>query len=121
MARRIEKVLARATQDSIVVGTSPRADEALGSGARRAFRDSDLYVLVLTSHAFDSDRAQVELGAAWALEKPTLVVVSGVEPDLQVPLLGGLEVARVSVDELERPGVAEDILQRIARDSDKVA
>ena len=121
VARRIEKVLARATQDSIVVRTSPRADETLGSGARREFRDSDLYVLVLTSHAFDSDRAQVELGAAWALEKPTLVVVSGVEPDLQVPLLGGLEVARVSVDELERPGVVEDILHRIARDSDKVA
>ena len=121
VAERIEGILAKATRDSIVVGPSPRTGEVLGSGARREFGDSDLYLLVLTSHALDSDRAQVELGAAWALEKPTLVVVSDVESDLQVPLLGGLEVARVSVDELERPGVVEDILHRIGRDGDRVA
>ena len=121
VAERVEEILAKATRGSIVVGPSPRTAELLGPSGRREFSDSDLYVLVLTSHALDSDRAQVELGAAWALEKPTLVVVSDIEPDLQVPLLGGLEVARVSVDELERPGVVEDILHRIGRDGDRVA
>ena len=121
VAARIEEILTKATRDSIVVGPPPGAGEVLGSGVRRAFGDSDLYVLVLTSHALDSDRAQVELGAAWALEKPTLVVVSDVEPDLQVPLLGELEVARVSIDELARPGVIEDILHRIGRDRDRIA
>jgi hypothetical protein len=121
VAERVEAILANATQDSIVVGQSPRMGQVLGSEVRRQFGDSDLYVLVLTPHALDSDRAQVELGAAWALEKPTLVVVSDLEPDLQVPLLAGLEVARVSVDELERPGVVEGILHRIGRESERVA
>lgn len=120
VAERVEEILGKA-KDSIVVGASPRTGQVLGSEIRREFGDSDLYVLVLTSHALHSDRAQVELGAAWALEKPTLVVVSDLEPDLQVPLLARLEVARVSVDELERPGVVEDILDRICRDCDGVA
>lgn len=120
VAARVQQILAKATQDAILVGPSPRSEETLGSAVRRQFDESDLYVLVLTSHALESDRARVELGAAWALEKPTLVVVSDVEPDLQVPLLGGLEVARVSVDELERPGVVENILHRIGR-NDRVA
>jgi hypothetical protein len=120
VAERVEQILAKATDDATVVGPSPRPGQVLGSGVRREFGDSDLYVLVLTSHTLDSDRAQVEFGAAWALEKPTLVVVSDLDPDLQVPLLAGLEVARVSVDELERPGVVEGILHRIGRDCDRV-
>ena len=94
LAERVEQILAKATHDSIVVGPSPR--EVLGSEMRREFGNSDLYVLVLSPHALDSDRAQVELGAAWVLQKPTLVVVSDLERDLELPLLGGLEVARVS-------------------------
>jgi hypothetical protein len=120
VAKRVEEILAKRTDHPIAVAPSPRTEQVLGPEARREFGNSDLYVLVLSPHALHSGRAQVELGAAWALEKPTLVVVSDRERELEVPLLSGLEVARVSVDELERPGVVEDILHRIGRDCDGV-
>jgi hypothetical protein len=121
VAERVEEILAKWTDHPSVGVPSPLREHVLGSETRREFKDSDLYVLVLTPHALHSERAQVELGAAWALKKPTLVVISGDEPDLEVPLLAGLEVARVSVDELERPGVVEDILHRVGRDCSGVA
>jgi TIR domain len=120
VAAQVKRILAEAMQNSIIVGPAAQSGELLGSIARREFDESDLYVFLLTPHALDSDRARVELGAAWALKKPTLVVVSDVEHDLQVPIISGLEVARVSVGELERPGVVEDILHRIGRDGDRV-
>jgi hypothetical protein len=121
LAAQIKQILADATDQSVVIGPAPMKRKSLSSGIRREFEDSDLYVLVLTTHLLDSDRAQVEVGAAWALEKPTMVVVSDLERDLQVPLLAELEVARVSVDELQRPGVAEGILHRVGHDGDRVA
>ena len=120
-AKRVEEILAKWTDHPSVGLSSALSEHLLGSETRRDFKDSDLYVLVLTPHALHSERAQVELGAAWALKKPTLVVISGEEPDLEVPLLAGLEVARVSGDELERPGVVEDILHRVGRERSGVA
>jgi hypothetical protein len=121
LAAEIKQILAKATDQSVVIGPSPVSRKSLSSGIRREFEDSDLYVLVLTTHLLDSDRAQAEVGAAWALEKPTMVVVSDLERNLQVPLLAELEVARVSLDELQRPGVAEGILDRVGHDGDRVA
>jgi len=121
VAAQVKRILVEATRDSIAVVAAGPSGELLGSSTRREFDESDLYVFLLTPHALESDRARVELGAAWALEKPTLVVVSDVDHDLQVPIIGGLEVARVSVDELARPGVVEGILHQIGRDGDRVA
>jgi hypothetical protein len=120
LAAQIKQILTKATDRSVVIGPSLVKRKTLSSGIRREFEDSDLYVLVLTTHLLDSDRAQAEVGAAWALEKPTMVVVSDLERDLQVPLLADLEVARVSVDELQRSGVAEGILHRAGHDGDRV-
>lgn len=87
--------------------------EAWRERLRQALRDCDLFVMIGSPQATRSDFVLQELGAAWALEKPIVVVSAEEGRTWQLPI-SSTKTQQVSFLELERPGFVEDLLARVA-------
>lgn len=62
------------------------AGEPWQSALRGKLATSDLFVLLLSPETLDSSWQLKELGAAWALDKPILVVLAGTNRPLSLPV-----------------------------------
>ena len=87
-----------------------RAGENWSEVLRAQLRDSEYFLLLLTPKTLESSWVQQELGAAWALGKRMIAVVTDrrLLDKLPVDLAG---VQTLTVNEM---GKLEDIIQRVA-------
>ena len=87
-----------------------RAGENWSEVLRSRLRDSEYFLLLLTPKTLESSWVQQELGAAWALGKRMIAVVTDrrLLDKLPVELAG---VQTLTVNEMDK---LEDIIQRVA-------
>jgi hypothetical protein len=84
---------------------------------RRELEACDVFMVIGSPRAATSDWVLQELGGAWALDKP-LVVVSPVEGwTWQLPVVTH-SVGHISLADLEQPGFIEDLLAALIHPAD---
>ena len=71
----------------------------------------DIFMVLLSPDSVDSDWILQELGAAWALNKPVIPIVTHRDMFSKIPLTLR-EVMSVGLEELEDPEVIDRILER---------
>src|SRR5258708_25936789 len=74
-ARRIRNLLADRLRIRLFLEEDVNFGENWESKLRKALRDADVLVALLTPHAIDSTWVLQDVGAAWALGKPIIPVV----------------------------------------------
>ncbi len=92
------------------------AGEDWRSELRRAIETSDVFLVIGSPASANSDYVLQELGGAWALGKPIVVVV----PEGEVAWAPPLEPAaykRVALTEIEQPAFAESLLAELTMSS----
>jgi hypothetical protein len=96
------------------------ADSMLGPGERwaerlrRELEACDVFMVIGSPRAATSDWVLHELGGAWALDKPIVVVTPEVGWTWQLPV-AARSVTHVSLEDLERPGFIERLLADLTR------
>jgi hypothetical protein len=91
------------------------SDTVGSSGARWAERwrqeleACDVFMVIGSPRAAISDRVLHELGGAWALDKPMVVVTPEIGWTWQLPV-PARSVQHVSLEDLEQPGLIERLL-----------
>jgi hypothetical protein len=96
------------------------ADSMMTSGARLAERlrqeleACDVFMVIGSPRAAASDWVLHELGGAWALDKPMIVVTPEVGWTWQLPV-PARAVKHVSLEDLEQPGFIERLLADLTR------
>jgi hypothetical protein len=81
---------------------------------RRAIEMADVFIVIGSPAAAKSDFVLYELGGAWALGKPIVIV----RPEGEVEWAPPIEPSayrRVALTELEKPRFAEELLQELTR------
>lgn len=74
----------------------------------------DIFLLILTPNSFDSKWVLQELGAAWALNKPIIVIGTNIQLLSKIPV--DLSQNRfVLIDELENPEILDQILEHFGK------
>jgi hypothetical protein len=81
---------------------------------REKMQRSDLFVVLVSPRLTSSARALQEIGAIWALRKPALMVLTGEDEAIRLPVELD-EIGRVSLEELERPATVRSLLERVTR------
>ena len=87
---------------------------------RRALETTDVFIVIGSPASARSDFVLQELGGAWALGKPIVIVT----PEGEVEWAPPIEPAaykRVALTELEKPAFAEDLLTELTKDSPRQA
>ena len=109
-ARRIRNAFSRYT------GVRVFTPEMLSAGGewlaklKEEIKGSDVFVILLSPKTLDSDWVKWEIGAAWALEKPFVIVCT--HPEVEANLL--VEVTPeylVNIEDFEEPEVVRQILE----------
>lgn len=83
---------------------------------RRALETTDVFIVIGSPASARSDFVLQELGGAWALGKPIVIVT----PEGEVEWAPPIEPAaykRVALTELEKPAFAEGLLTELTKDS----
>ena len=111
-AERLRRILADSagvrvfTDDMLSVG-EPWQDRLL-----QELRKADVFVVIGTPRSSGSDFVLQELGAAWAMEKPIVVVTVAKGATWRPPVESRM-IEQVSLPELEQPGVLERLFERL--------
>jgi hypothetical protein len=87
---------------------------------RRALETTDVFVVIGSPASARSDFVLQELGGAWALGKPIVIVT----PDGEVEWAPPIEPSaytRVALTELETPAFAEGLLTELTQDAARKA
>jgi len=87
------------------------AGEAWESILKKELSQSDIFVVLLSANSVDSEWVLHELGAAWALNKPIIPVVTHPEVFSKIPLTLR-QIKLIEIKELEKPEVIDQILER---------
>jgi hypothetical protein len=77
-------------------------------------RKADVFVVIGTPRSSGSNSVLQELGAAWAMEKPIVVVTAEKGATWRPPVESRM-IEQVSLPELEQPGVLERLFGRLPR------
>ena len=83
---------------------------------RRALEMSDVFIVIGSPASARSHFVLPELGGAWALGKPIVVVTPEGEVEWAPPIEPSA-YRRVAVTELEKPAFAEELLTELTRNS----
>jgi TIR domain len=83
---------------------------------RRALETTDVFVVIGSPASAKSDFVLQELGGAWALGKPIVIVTPEGEVEWAPPLEPSA-YRRVALTELERPAFAEELLTELTQRS----
>lgn len=86
------------------------------SELRRALETTDVFVVIGTPASARSDFVLQELGGAWALGKPILIVTPEGEVEWAPPIEPSA-YRRVALTELEKPAFAEGLLTELTHES----
>lgn len=85
------------------------AGEDWESRLKQEISQCDIFVVVITRHSVDSAWVLQQLGAAWALNKPIIPVVTNRSIFSRVPVALS-QVHSIKIKDLEKPEVIERIL-----------
>jgi hypothetical protein len=85
-AERLRRLLGARRDVRLVSSDDLSAGEGWRVKLRDALVSSDLFVLLASSNSLTSDWVLQELGSAWALEKPILIVSTGSAADTRLPV-----------------------------------
>ena len=85
---------------------------------RRALETSDVFIVVGSPASARSDFVLQELGGAWALGKPIVIVTPEGEVEWAPPIEPSA-YTRVALTELEKPAFAEGLLSELTQESDR--
>jgi hypothetical protein len=86
------------------------------SELRRALEAAHVFIVIGSPASAKSDLVLQELGGAWALEKPIVVVTPEGEVEWAAPIEQSA-YKRVALTELEQPSFADSLLTELTRDS----
>jgi hypothetical protein len=86
------------------------------SELRRALETADVFVVIGTPASARLDFVLQELGGAWALDKPIIIVTPEGEVEWAPPIEPSA-YRRVALTELEKPAFAEGLLAELTQDS----
>jgi hypothetical protein len=90
------------------------ADERWGEGLRRELEGCDVFMVIGSPRAAVADQVLHELGGAWVLDKPIVVVSPEEGWNWQLPV-DARSVTHVSAGDLEQPGFIEHLLDDLIR------
>lgn len=92
------------------------AGEDWRSELRRALERTHVFIVIGSPASAKSDFVLQELGGAWALDKPIVVVTPEGEVEWAPPIEKSA-YKRVALTELERPAFAESLLAQLTKQS----
>jgi TIR domain len=113
-AERLRRILVQS------VGARVFSDDMLSTGERwyervlQELREADIFVVIGTPRSSGSESVLQELGAAWAIGKPLVVVTAEEGTTWQAPVESRM-IEQISLPELEQPGMVEHLFARLAR------
>ena len=111
-AHRLRSLLSKRPNLRVFTTETLSAGEDWESKLKDELSQSDVFIVVLSSNSVDSKWVLLELGAAWALDKPIISVVTHPEVFSKIPV-DLREVQSVEVEYLEsHPEVIKQILER---------
>ena len=111
-AHRLRSLLSKRPNLRVFTTETLSAGEDWESKLKDELSQSDVFIVVLSSNSVDSKWVLHELGAAWALDKPIISVVTHPEVFSKIPV-DLREVQSVEVEYLEsHPEVIKQILER---------
>jgi hypothetical protein len=87
-------------------------------GVRRALEAADVFMVVGSPASARADHVLHELGGAWALGKPIVIVTPEGEVEWAPPIEAS-SYTRAALTELEKPALAEALLETLTRQSDR--
>lgn len=109
-ARRVHRILSQRPNLHVFTTESLSAGENWESKLRDELARCEIFVVVLSPNSVDSKWVLHELGAAWALDKPILPIVTDREVFSRIPLeLRG--VKPVEIEDLEKSGIIGQIIE----------
>jgi hypothetical protein len=113
-AERLRRILADATgarvfTDDMLSGAEPWQERLLDE-----LRQADVFIVIGSPRSSGSNSVLQELGAAWAMDKPILVVTAERGATWRPPVESRM-IEQVSLPDLEEPGVVQRLFQRLAR------
>ncbi len=106
LAQKLRKLLSRRVSGRIFITEEISAGEDWQSRLRNELAGADVVLALLTPQSVDSNWLLHEIGAAWALEKPIVAVVTRGDLLNQVPL-AGREAVVVELKGLDTPKTAD--------------
>lgn len=113
-AEQLRRILAQSTRARVFTDDMIRAGEGWNERLLDELRQADVFVMIGTPRASGSQAVLSELGAAWAMQKPIVIVTA--EPGTTWrPPVESRSIEQVSLPELEQPGVLEHLMTRLMR------
>jgi hypothetical protein len=112
LAQRIERSLNFGGRGRVQTGRMVGCGEDWREEWRRASASSDVFLVIGAPASANSESVLLELGGAWALGKPIVVVV----PEGQVPWAAPIDRSayqHVALADLEQPAFAESLLTEL--------
>ena len=109
-ARKLHSLLSRRSNLRIFTMEMLSAGEDWESKLKDELSQSDIFMVLLSSNSVDSPWLLHELGAAWALDKPIIPIVTHPEvvPKIPFPLAG---IQSVQIKDIEKPEIISRILE----------
>jgi hypothetical protein len=113
-AERVRRILAISTEAQVFTDEMLSIGEPWQERLLQELREADVFVVIGTPRSSGSNFVLQELGAAWAMEKPIVVVTAEKGATWRPPVESRM-IEQVSLPELEQPGVVERLFGRISR------
>lgn len=113
-AERLRRILSLGTTARVFTDDMLSVGEPWQERLLQELREADVFMIIGTPRSSGSDVVLQELGAAWAMEKP-IVVVTVEEGTTWRPPVESRMIEQVSLPQLEQPGVMERLFARLTR------
>ncbi len=112
LARKVRSVLSRCLNAHIFTPEMLSAGEDWEFKLKNELSRCDIFFIILSPSFVDSKWILHELGAAWALEKPIILVLTHRKILSKIPVALKDDVVAVTMEELEKPGTIDQIIKR---------
>ena len=113
-AERLRRILAHSTGASIFTNEMLSAAEPWQERLLDELRQADVFIVIGSPRSSGSTSVLQELGAAWAMDKPIVVVTAERGATWRPPVESRM-IEQVSLPDLEEPGVVQSLLDRLTR------
>ena len=113
-AERLRRVLAHAAGASVFTDDMLSAAEPWQERLLDALRRADVFIVIGSLRSSGSSAVLQELGAAWAMDKPIVVVTAERGATWRPPVESRM-IEQVSLPDLEEPGVVQRLFERLTR------
>jgi hypothetical protein len=114
LVERIERTLKFGGRVRVLTDRNLSAGQDWRMALRHALEETDVFIVIGSPAAASSNSVLHELGAAWALDKPIVIVTPEGEVEWAPPIEASA-YRRVAVTELEKPAFAEGLLAELTR------